>query len=801
MIMGKIRASLTVFINASPYLRWILLSVITLVFLSLLYPNLIHSPLSYGLGDVVERDVKSPKDFLIEDPDATETNRRKAVEEVLAIYDLDSPLSPALSQGVGQAFELVRRVIESEKSTEIANSAAGTGSPVLSHRKPNLRDRIWEQKPKFEEIIGFSVSDGAYAILEKEEFSKTIADMIVRILSTILENGVVSNKDILLKEMDKGIILRDIESLSETIIIRLKSFYGLDQAKTMVRVVGAPLLNDFNYNLRNLIVDFVQLMVQSNITFNRKETEERKKKASDSIKPVLYKIKAGEMLLREGERVTPGQLLKIEAFQAQEKHQLKLSIGVGAAMMMVCLLIIIFILLQYHTRPVNRNLNNHLLFLSCMLIVFFLVARVSVTLSETLAQKTSSGISLSALLLGVPMASGAMTVCLFMGLNVAAAFALTLSVATAFIFQNRFDIFVYFLLSSLTAAYCMQHCRERKVFIKAGIRIGLLNVVLASAMTFLIADFYVIELLWNLAFAFFGGIGSGIVAAGIAPLVEIIFEYTTDIKLLELSNLDCPILRKLMIEAPGTYHHSVIVGSMVEAAASEIGANPLMAKVCGYYHDIGKVKKPLYFIENQTSGKNKHDKLAPAMSRRILIAHVKDGVDIAREHKLGQKIVDTIQQSHGTSMMIYFFEKAKQLKGDKEINADDYRYPGPKPQTREAGLLMLADVVEAASRTLDNPTPARIQGLVQNLINKVFSDGQLNNCELTLKDLNSIAKTFNKILNGIHHHRIEYNETLVLVGGKAKNGHSDKQSAKQEKDTSKDPRTDGAGHLKRLGLS
>ena len=542
-------------------------------------------------------------------------------------------------------------------------------------------------------------------------------------------------------------------------------------------------------------------MVQPNITFNRKETEERKKKASDSIKPVLYKIKAGEMLLREGERVTPGQLLKIEAFQAQEKHQLKLSIGVGATMMMVCLLIIIFILLQYHTRPINQNLNNHLLFLSCMLIVFFLVARVSVTLSETLAQKTSSGISLSALLLGVPMASGAMTVCLFMGLNVAAAFALTLSVATAFIFQNRFDIFVYFLLSSLTAAYCMQHCRERKVFIKAGIRIGLLNVVLASAMTFLTADFYVIELLWNLAFAFFGGIGSGIVAAGLAPLVEIIFEYTTDIKLLELSNLDCPILRKLMIEAPGTYHHSVIVGSMVEAAASEIGANPLMAKVCGYYHDIGKVKKPLYFIENQTGGKNKHDKLAPAMSRRILIAHVKDGVDIAREHKLGQKIVDTIQQSHGTSMMIYFFEKAKQLKGDKEINADDYRYPGPKPQTREAGLLMLADVVEAASRTLDNPTPARIQGLVQNLINKVFSDGQLNNCELTLKDLNSIAKTFNKILNGIHHHRIEYNETLVLVGGKAKNGHSDKQSAKQEKDTSKGPRTDGAGHLKRLGLS
>ncbi len=799
--MGKIKKTLTTFIYTSPHLRWILLSVITLVFLSLLYPNLIHNPLSYNLGDVVERDVKSPKSFLIEDPDATETNRHKAMEEVLSVYDLDSLLAPALSKGVGQAFGLVRRVIESDKTPETANALSGAGPPAISLHKPNLHDRILEQKSKFEAAIGFSVSDGNYAILEKEEFSKPVADQIVRILSTVLENGVVSNKDVLLKEMDKGIILRDIATLSETISIRLKSFYGLDQAKTMVRVVGAPLLNDVNANLRNLIVEFVQQMIKPNITFNRKETEERKKKAYDSVKPVLYKIKAGEMLMREGERVTIDHLFKINALQAQEKQHLKLSIGVGATIMMVCLLCIIFILLKYHNRPVNRNLNNDLLFLSCMLIVFFLVARVSVTLSETLAQKTSSGVSLSAMLLGVPMASGAMTVCLFMGLNVATAFALILSVATAFIFQNRFDIFVYFMLSSLTAAYCMQHCRERKVFIKAGIRIGLLNIVLASAMTFLSADFYVSELLWNLSFAFLGGIGSGIVAAGLAPLVEIIFEYTTDIKLLELSNLDCPILRKLMIEAPGTYHHSVIVGSMVEAAASEIGANPLMAKVCGYYHDIGKVKKPLYFIENQSNGKNKHDKLAPSMSRRILIAHVKDGVEIAMEHKLGQTIADTIQQSHGTSLISYFYEKAKQLKGDKEVNADDYRYPGPKPQTREAGLLMLADVVEAASRTLDNPTPARIQGLVQKLINKVFSDGQLNNCELTLKDLNSIAKTFNRILNGIHHHRIEYSEALVLVGGKAKDGHSDKQPAKPENDPQKDPQADGTSHLKRLGLS
>jgi hypothetical protein len=240
---------------------------------------------------------------------------------------------------------------------------------------------------------------------------------------------------------------------------------------------------------------------------------------------------------------------------------------------------------------------------------------------------------------------------------------------------------------------------------------------------------------------------------------------------------------------------------MVEAAASAIGANPLLARVCGYYHDIGKIKKPLYFIENQKHGKNRHDKLAPSMSSLILIAHLKGGVELAKENKLVPTIIDAIQQHHGTSFISFFYEKAKQQKGDDTVNMDDFRYPGPKPQTREVGLVMLADVLEAASRTLDNPTPARIQGLVQDLINKIFSDGQLDNCELTLKDLNNIAKSFNKILSGIYHHRIEYPENVAAAGGKGKNGSTDTQQTTQPKDTPEKNTADGSGRLKRLGLS
>jgi hypothetical protein len=189
------------------------------------------------------------------------------------------------------------------------------------------------------------------------------------------------------------------------------------------------------------------------------------------------------------------------------------------------------------------------------------------------------------------------------------------------------------------------------------------------------------------------------------------------------------------------------------------------------------------------------------MSSLILISHIKDGVEIAKKNKLGKVIVDTISQSHGTNLIRYFYEKAKQLKGEDAVNIDDFRYPGPKPQTREASLVMLADVVEAASRTLANPTPSRIQGLVQNLINNIFSDGQLDDCELTLKDLHNIAKSFNKILDGIHHHRIEYPETPLLSKGKGKDGSPDRQQAKQTRDSSERDTAKGKNHLKRLGLS
>lgn len=794
--------------NSSRLVRWVLLLGMTAAFILMLHPNLVITNTSYKLGDIAKRNIKAPRDFFIENQEATQAKRRHAVESVLTVYDYDTSLAHKLAHRVGQAFteaSAVIRAYRQKPAVEKTPDESDSPQTVAPQEQRSLHDQIWQVKEAFEEVIGIFVSDGAYKILEKNNFSPKIAQAIQQILASIMNHGVVSNKEMLLKESSRGIVLRDVETQTENTVTDLGRFYGLDKARAMVRVTGAPLLNSLDYNLRNLVIDFTQALIQPNITLNRNETEARRKKAAAEVAPVMSKIKAGEMVLREGQKVGPLQLLELDALKNQIQEDQLVFNSLGAAVLILILLIIVYTLYCCQNSLPGHTHNKDLLFNICVMLTFLFLTSISVSFSKTLTGSASFPLPVSSIVYGFPIAAGAMTVCLFQGIETAVPFALVMSICATLLFQNRFALFIYFLLNSSMAAYWVHNSRERKVFIIAGLKLGLLNMLLVTALN-VYSSSGGFKILWDWGFAFMGGIIAGITTAGLAPLAEMAFGYRMDITLLELANLDQPILRRLMIEAPGTYHHSVIVGSMVEAAASEIGANPLLAKVCGYYHDIGKIKKPLYFIENQTDGNNRHRKLAPSMSSLILISHVKEGMEIARQHKLGQVIRDTIEQHHGTSLIRFFYEKAKQLRGEENVNIDDYRYPGPKPQTREAGLVMLADVVEASSRTLDNPTPSRIQGHVQKQINQVFSDGQLDECELTLKDLHRIAKSFIKILSGIHHHRIEYpeNSAYNTSNGREKsrkNGSTDRESAKTPAFIDGKRAAGSAGHLRRLGQS
>ena len=813
MIRDRKKKSIDRYFSLNPHIRWALLVLIVVIFTTGLYPGLVIKKHRYDSGDVVKTDIKASEDFFIEDKAATEAHRRQAVDSVVTVYDLNPKILKGKVTRLNNAFDQLWLIFEqeteklkTESQTLPAPLSTSGVAPVEPADVPDLpqvplAERMLAKKSLFENTIGIEISNGAFSILTDHGFAKDIPRLLTTIITQVLSTGVAANKEILLKESDKGITLRNVETLTETHVLNLKQFYGPDQAKTMVRVVGDPLLKGMNYALLNLMVEISQQLIQPNVTLNSHETEARKEVAAQQIKPVLYMIKKGEMLLREGERVTPLQLRKLEAMGSQaDTHQVPLA-GSGAGALLTAILII-----QYHVRLKRRMEfanygNKDLLFLSCIMVSFIVVVKISTTLPDAWFLGLPLSRPVSAVGFGIPLAAGAMIVCLFMGRETALIFALALALGASMLLQGGLETFIYFILSCTMASWWLQDCRERKIIIKTGAKLGLLNAFLAVVINVYMGTASWATLPFDVTVAFLGGIGAGIITAGMAPVVEMVFHYTTDITLLELANLDRPILRRLMLDAPGTYHHSMVVGSLVEAAAAEIGANPILAKVCGYYHDIGKLKQPLYFIENQTDGRNKHDKLAPSMSALILIAHVKNGVEIAREHKLGQVIIDTTQQHHGTSLISYFYEKARIVKGEDAVNIDDFRYPGPRPQTREAGLVMLADVVEAASRTLANPTPSRIQGLVQNLINKVFSDGQLDYCELTLKDLHRIAKSFNKILNGIHHHRIEYPDSTNITSGKAKNGSADQKSAKPPQAARAKNSDDRQAHFKRLGLS
>jgi len=437
MKIEKTKISIIKFFEDSDHVRWSILFGVTIFFTILLYPNLVIKKHYYKLGDVAARDIKATKDFLIEDKDATETSRKQAVEKVLTVYDHDATLSVKTSQNVTRAFDDIRTVFEAYKNQKkLAPKKAETASTGTAKNKTSVHDLIWQKKADFEGTIGISVSDGAYKILEKEAFSQNIATLITSILKEIFNNGVVTNKELLLRETDKGIILRNISTKKEQVVDKLKHFYGLDQAKTMVGIVVQPLLKKIKYTIRNMIVDFSQRLIQPNITLNRSETEERKKRADAEIKPVFHKIKAGEMLLREGERVTKVQLLKLKAYQEGMKNEQILASCIGSALIILCILMTTYILYIHQKSRTDLTNNKNLLFIASILVAFFFIARISVSWAESMAHITPLPISASSISYGIPLAAGAMITCLFIGLELAIPVAMLIAIGTAIIWRH-----------------------------------------------------------------------------------------------------------------------------------------------------------------------------------------------------------------------------------------------------------------------------------------------------------------------------------------------------------------------------
>ncbi|MGM0394091.1 MAG: HD family phosphohydrolase [Thermodesulfobacteriota bacterium] len=788
--------TVTNFILSTPYLLWVMLIGITVMFTFFQTPEQQHQTFyAYEIGDVAQRDVKAPRDLLVEDREVSEERRNQARDMVRMVYDLDAELLSRIQADVEAAMAIGRALFEASPAQNSRNGTAAEQIPDPTFAM------VLETKPLFEEKLGLEISEGAYSILHKHRFDPDITQKIQTIMDKVLSNGVVANKEILLEQEHKGIVLRNIRSNEEQVVNNLKVFYGPDQAKAMIRIEAEPLLKKVNYNLTNLIVDICQRLLKPNIFMNKNETQARISAAQATINPVMYQIKAGEMILREGERVRKSDLIKLNTLQEQTVVKTAYLSATGVALITFTLLLVSYFLFFKHHTALENDHNKHMIFLALGLILYLGVVKLSTYLVQSADPNQAWALGSASFFMAIPLPAAAMICCLFLGFGIAVYFSLVLSVLASISFGGSFEAFIFFLLSCSMAAFWAQARQTRKNFIMAGVKLAIFNSFLAMALGFYsLAQPDPMILAREVIIAFCGGIFSAVLTIGFCPLIEVIFDYTTEAKLLELANLDQPLIKKLMIEAPGTYNHSVIVATLAEAAASAIQADSLKAKVMAYYHDIGKLDKIMYFIENQADGKNRHDKLSPSMSALILIQHVKKGVELAKTHKLGNEIIEGITQHHGTSLIKFFYNKA--LKSGKDnVEEGNFRYPGPKPQTRETGIVMLADVVEAAVRALDRPTPSRIRGRVKELINDIFADGQLEECELTLKDLHQIAKSFNNILTSIYHSRIEYTDKPQE---KKKEKHdsasdTDRQPSKTngvQPGASQKDRTD----LKRLGL-
>jgi len=758
--------------------RFLLLFITAIILTLTVLPGQQLARHHYRPGDIATADIRATQDYLLEDRILTDKKRAEAEAAIPYVYDFNTTA----------AQELTRRF---EKA--IALTAAA--------RSGNRQEDRETLRAALDEILGLKLEPAEAAAFFRIRSDRALMADINHINGIIFSNKIVADGRLFSADLAHGVVMQDCRTC-ESIATLDRAFAAIDLPEARRRLAGMRLSAGAEARDLALIKGVLVRSVQPNLSLNREATEQRKQSASISINPVLYQLKRGEMIVRSGERVNEEQVRRLDQIYSGRYGVARLVNAAGV----LCLILILFYFPYRFARKNIRKFspgNKDLLLLVMVTLFTFSLLRIGLMVSTAMGGlfPQISNISFAYLF---PFAAGPMLIRIILNSEVALVYCAVCAPIAGIMFEGSLPIVIYSLMGGVIGAHGVRQCMHRGVIYTAGLKISVVNVALALTFQLFGEGLFTVQTLYAVIFALIGGLVNATLVTGIIPAIESMFQYTTDMKLLEYSNLNVPLLHNLMVQAPGTYHHSVLVGNLVEAAAEMIHANPLLARVAAYYHDVGKVSKPLYFIENTKGGENRHDKLSPSMSALILISHVKEGVELAREHRLGPPIIDIIRQSHGTSLITYFHQKAKNQASDPlSVSERDFRYPGPKPQTREAGLVLLADAVEAACRTLGDPTPARIQGLVQKIINNIFIDGQLDECELTLKDLHEIAKSFNRVLNGIYHHRIDYPEPAFKeksAGWRKPVEDRDIEQPAPAPDIDSPPQKGDGEDLKRLGI-
>lgn len=702
------------------FFRILFFLVLGIVLFTAMFNNVKPEKLDIELFSVAGKTIRSPG--TVEDKQSTEKKRKEARDQVQAVYTLKNEYTQNRVDLITSIFSAAAEVNDEVKDNKKKQAAEASEEPPQII-EPSVSEKVTMLKSKLTPTVSKDLSDQVFSALvqaNNEELS------IAKDLTVTAINNV----------MTKRISADEVENAKKRVEEEVK-YSALSE------------------NMRIAAIDLGRYAVIQNEFYDPSATEELRRQAAESVEPV--KILQGQIIVEEGKLINQDiyRQLKLVGLLHNEKS-FKPFIGL---VVLISIILTSLYCYFYQMKSLPEKRQNFLL-------LFGMIFILSIFLLKILSMLQVFNYSAIGYLF--PAALAGMMIKILIDEKLAIMTSIILAVCGSVLFNEgvsgtlNFSEGIYILFSALGGILFLSNQNQRSKILQAGIFSAVVNLLTILALMYLPNGQYSgLEYGYYFITALVSGIASAVLTIGLLPFFEASFGILSTIRMIELSNPNHPLLRKILMEAPGTYHHSVMVANLAESACEAIGANGLLARVGSYYHDIGKTRRPNFFIENQIHHDNPHDRLPPDKSASIIIAHVTDGSNMLKKCHMPKEIIEIAEQHHGTTLLKFFYHKA--LQADPDVREDDFRYPGPKAQSKESAVVGIADSVEAAVRSLSQPTPELIESLVKKIVADRLQDGQLNECDLTMKEIETVTFTLCETLKGIFHSRIEYPELTKRV--------------------------------------
>lgn len=701
-IKAKKKANLKI----NPYIIFIVTGIIIYIILS---TSVMGKKYELQVGDIAKNDIKAPKD--VEDKVTTQKNIEEQLNHVQDIYTYNPDVKVQAADNINRLFDMVTTINKTTVGSLVTNESA----EKADENEKKLRDEKIQKLKK----------DSPIKELNEEQY------------------GVLIDLNSVELEKLHNDLVKIVNDLYDTIPIY--DGKSEDVAKAQAQIVSEFSNKPYKESIINLGIAIGDTQIKTTYFLDEEKTEEARQNAIKNVTPVMYK--KDQTIVAEGQPVTEAQISVLNELGLLNNDgitNLYLHISVAT-------LIIVILGLQWNYI---RKKHNKLFRDSSKLILINLITVLAVGISRSIMPASPYMI---------PFACTSILMAILIGEKISIIVSVLNIAFISIVVSFSPHIMLIALLNAVMAPIIINKVQQRNDILYSSVKIGVINMVFTLGTGyFLSAD--IVSILMKSLMVGAATLISGILAIGILPILENLFNIVTNMKLLELANPNHPLMRRLLLEAPGTYHHSVLVANLAEMAAEKVGANPIMARVAAYYHDVGKLERPYYFKENQVGGVNPHDKMSPSLSAAVILSHVDDGVKLGEKYNLPKDLIAVIREHHGTSLAKYFYITMRnESDNPDEVNENDYKYKGPAPTSKESSIVMMADGVEASVRSIQNPTNEKIREMVDNIFKSRIDENQMINSELTFKDIEMIKESFLKVLKGIYHERIEYPKDKVQM--------------------------------------